>query len=133
MRDGKYVLCDSDITEEGQMPHVVDRALCLMEVRAACSTCPKSRFSLRFQLRASDQLVACPRWESEEDRKNGLDTLDYVQVRRDTCLNEKPFPFCATCQNSDPTKDPMIERKWVELEARRRRIERELDEEDLDE
>ncbi len=133
MKDGKFVRCTEHDTEgEGLVPHVVSRALCLMETRPGCSTCPNSRFVLRFQLRVADQVVACPRWASEEDQKNGEDALDYVAVQRDTCIRLKPFSFCSVCPNSDPAKEPMVERKWVELEARRRRIERELDEEEMD-
>ncbi len=133
MKDGKHVLCMGHDTEgEGLVPHVVSRSLCLMETRPGCSTCPNSRFVLRFQLRVADQTVACPRWASEEDRKNGQETLDYVSVQRDTCIRLKPFSFCELCPNSNPAREAMVERKWVEIEARRLRIERELDEEERD-
>lgn len=131
VRDGKFVLCENNVTEEGQVPHVVDRALCLMETRPGCGTCPHSKFVLRFQLRVADQMVACPSWATDDDRKNRRDTLDYLPVQRDTCIREKPFPFCAECPNSNPANEPKTERKWFELEERRRRIERELDEEEL--
>jgi ferredoxin len=104
-----------------------------MKLREACGTCKNSMVAIRFQLRVVDQLVACPRWRNEEERKERKDPLDYVQVQRDTCVRVKPFPHCVSCPNSNPSKSPQTQAKWFELEERRKRIERELDEEEQDE
>lgn len=130
-KDGRYVLCTAN-TPEDIVPQMVDRTLCLLETREGCATCPRARFSVRFQLRVLDQMVACPIWASEEDRKNRQDPMDYQGVQRDTCFRLQPYPHCPDCPNSKPAENPRTERKWFELEERNRRIERELDEEERD-
>lgn len=128
-KDGKTVHCVTQ-SPDGPVEQWVHRTLCLVEAREECPTCPHRQFSVRFRLRVADQLVACPRWRSEEERQQGKDPVDYVTVQRDTCTRLRPFPFCEKCPNSNPAESPRSERRWVQEEARRRRIELELDEEE---
>ncbi len=127
--NGKVVLCVVGNTPEGPIEQPTSRAVCLTKPKEQCQTCPNSSFRMAFQFRAVDQLVACPRWESAEAEKEGRDPLDYEMVRRDTCLRLKPFTFCSSCPNGKYTAAPRSEPRWVEEEARLRRIELELDEE----
>ena len=123
---GKSVLCVSEESE-----HWIDRTLCLSGTRKPeCPTCPHSRFVVRFRLRVFDQVVACPRWESEEDRKNRKDPLDYVPIQRDICVNEKPFLQCDGCPNGDLSEAPRDGHGWFQEQERKRRIDLELDEEE---
>lgn len=125
----KYVQCMSGL-EEGDAPHTVHRAVCLMGLREHCGACPNGQFALRFRLREPDEVVLCPRWASEEDRGRKQDPQGYEPVYRTTCLNSRPFPFCSECPNSLASNKGMKEPKWFELEERRKRIEKELDEEE---
>ena len=125
------MLCTSG-TADCPTPHMVERTLCLLGARENCGTCPHSRFVVRFQLRVADQVVACPVWASEEDRKKRQDPVDYQAVQRDTCVRVKPYPFCEECPNGKAGAPARTTRKWFELEERQKRIERELDEEERD-
>jgi hypothetical protein len=58
--------------------------------------------------------------------------MDYQTVQRETCFHLRPYAFCDSCPNSDPSADPRTIRQWVELEERQRRIGLELDEEERD-
>lgn len=129
-KDGKIVACEHVPSMLEGIPAEVSRTTCLLKAKEQCGTCPNSRVVLRFQLRVVDQVVACPRWESEEDRRERRDPLDYVEVRRDTCIRVKPFDHCDSCPNSSAGELPRIHARWFEEEERRRRIERELDEEE---
>lgn len=131
-KDGKFVWCNSGADGE-PVDHEVSRVLCLLSSRPGCPVCPNSQFDMLFQIRVTDQMVACPRWGSEDDFKNKRDPLDYVAVQRDTCIRESPFPFCEDCPNSRAAAMPETQPKWFELKERMRRIELELDEEELDE
>lgn len=128
-KDGKTVMCTSGYDGE-EVNHSVNRVLCLLDSRPACKICPHGDFDLVFQIRASDQVVACPRWENEDDRKNRRDPLDYVPIQRDICISQRPFPFCEECPNSKAGALPETEMRWFELRERMKRIERELDEEE---
>lgn len=119
-------------SSEGLVVHWVSRVLCLLETRPGCPTCPRRQFTIRFQLRSADHLVACPIWNSENSRLRKEDPIDYQTVQRETCFHLKPYAFCQNCPNSDPSADPRVTRRWVEMEERQRRIELELDEEERD-
>ena len=127
----KTVPCITE-TEDGTVVHWVNRTLCLLEVRPGCPVCPHRQFVVRFQLRSADHLVACPIWRSEKSRQLKEDPMDYQTVQRETCFHLKPYAFCDSCPNSDPSADPRTTRQWVELEERQRRIGLELDEEERD-
>lgn len=130
-KDGMTVICLGDRDEEGvPLERSVNRIFCLLETKAQCPTCPKSQFKARFQLRVVDQIVACPKWETEADRLLRRDPLGYVMTSRSVCLSEKPFTHCPDCHNGSPRAAPRTQIGWVEEEERQRRIELELDEEE---
>jgi hypothetical protein len=117
-------------SSDGPVTHWVSRVLCLLEARPGCQMCPHRQFTVRFQLRSADHLVACPIWNSEKSRLLKEEPIDYQAVRRETCFHLKPYVFCQSCPNSNPSEDPRTYRRWVETEERQRRIELELDEEE---
>ncbi len=127
MSDGKTVVCiDPD------QPHTVDRIVCLFGTRPSCSGCPNRVFKVRFQLKVVDQTVACPRWASEEERKERKEPVGYVMVSRGSCLI-RPYLQCESCPNSQASERPRSQVRWWELEERARKLELELDEEEKDE
>ncbi len=124
MSNGKVVVC----TDPDQ-PHTVERTICLLGSRAACIGCPNRVFKVRFQLKVVDQTVACPRWVSEEERKERKEPVDYVMVPRGLCLT-KPYFQCETCPNSLTSERPRSQPRWWEIEEKIKRLERDLDEEE---
>lgn len=127
MSDGKTVLCIDD----PEKPHTVDRTLCLLGVRPSCPGCPNRVFKVRFQLKVVDQEVACPRWASEEERKERKEPVSYVMVARGSCLT-KPYLQCESCPNSQASQPPRSQVRWWELEEKAKRLELDLDEEEKD-
>jgi hypothetical protein len=121
----KTVICPSD----PESPHSVNRVLCVLGARSACSTCPNRIFKLRFQFRIVDQTTACPRWASEEVRKERKDPLGYVMLSRGECL-QRPYLQCEDCPNSDPVQYPRSQIRWWEAEEKARKLQLALDEED---
>lgn len=121
---GTSVVCPAD----PESPHTVDRVLCVLGARSACGTCPNRIFKLRFQFRVVDQTVACPRWASEEERKERKDPIDYVMVSRGDCL-QKPYSQCEGCPNSNQSQYPRNHPRWWELEQRSKKLQLALDEE----
>lgn len=126
MSDGKMVVCT-----DPEQPHTVDRLICLLGTRAKCQGCPNRVFTVRFQLKVTDQTVACPRWASEEERKERNDPVSYVMVPRGSCLTH-PFLQCESCPNGQASERPRSQQRWWELEEKARRLELELDEEERD-
>jgi hypothetical protein len=132
MSNGKTVLCTIDVCGE-EVHHWVDRSICLLETRPACSTCPNSQFEVLFQIRIGDQMVACPRWEDQNEMRQNKDPDGYVFTKRYVCLTEKPFPFCIRCPNANSSNPPRDTLKWFEREERQRQIEEQLDKEEMGE
>ena len=129
-KNGKYVTCMAG-TPDWPGAQEVSRVICAQEGRGeACRSCPRGSFKLRFPIQIGLQNVACPRWASEREREQKDDPVDYVAVRRDTCLNEKPFLFCSSCPNGKASEVPRTLPKWFEREEHQRRIELALDEEE---
>jgi hypothetical protein len=82
-------------------PTVIERqhrAVCLVKPYVACGSCPNSRFTLLFKGDRTERFtrVACPRWESEDQRMRGEAPAKYVTTEEATCQS-KPFPFCVSC------------------------------------
>jgi hypothetical protein len=127
-RNGKTVLCTSGIDGE-EVNHWVGRELCLLESRPACGSCPNSKIDMVFQIGLGQQTVACPRWESDKQQREGQ-SPSYVFIDRKVCLTEKPFSFCPSCPNSNPSELPRDGLKWLDEDIRKRKIEAELDTED---
>jgi hypothetical protein len=128
MGNRRFVHCTCGLDGE-KVDQYVERTLCILETRPGCSNCPNSQLEVLFQIRIGDQVVACPRWKSESDRREQLPALGYAFVPRVLCLTEKPFPFCPSCPNSKPSELPRAEVGWREEEEHRKKIELELDEE----
>lgn len=117
--DGKFIYCGMG-TPDWQGPQEVQRVLCLTRSRGEiCETCPGSSFTLRIQVGIGRQSVACPRWKDDEDRRRRREPRDYVLRHRETCLNDKPFAYCPSCPNSDPSLPPQGKPGWWEEELRR--------------
>ena len=114
LANGKLVICTSEVDEEGYpISQTVDRVVCLLGMRAGCPTCQNSQVEVLFQIRPSDQVVACPQWDNETERvKEKSDPTSYSLVRREVCLTQKPFPFCCECPNSRATEMPQSLPKW---------------------
>lgn len=125
---GVFMADTTVVCPDPESPHSVNRVLCLLGTKQACGTCPHQVFKLRFQLRIVDQNTACPRWTSEEERKERKDPTEYVMVSRGGCL-QRPYLQCEGCPNSDPAQYPRSQPRWWELEERARKLELELDEE----
>ena len=74
-----------------------NRASCLVRPYPTCSSCPHSTFTLVFKTRESrSELVACPRWNSPEDRMMDKAPSKYVATEVATCRST-PFDFCVSC------------------------------------
>lgn len=99
-------------------PHWVSRTLCLASARVGCSTCPDFDFKMTFQANIGDQAVACPRWDSEATRLQGVPVQEYVVIKREPCLTVRPFPWCSSCANSRPEEPPRANPGWYDQERR---------------
>lgn len=107
------VLCPDTETPDGG-PYQVSRATCLAFSRVGCAICPAKDFSLTLQYRIPEQIVACPRWELESDRLDGMDPLRYESVSRLVCLSEQPYPECDRCPNAKSWEPPRSDPGWLE-------------------
>lgn len=126
MPHGKTVTCIGD----PETPHEVDRTLCILGSRPGCYGCPNRLFTVRFQVRAVDHVVACPRWLSEKERLDRKEPVNYESVPRIVCLTQRPFRQCEDCPNSKASEAPRIQPRWWEYEEKKRLLELALDEED---
>ena len=128
--DGRLVMCrpnpfDPDIV---QIQH---RAVCLTTPHIGCATCPHRSFTLVFRANPPDpyELIACPRWRSEESRLKGDAPESYQKVERAMC-SERPFVFCNQCPTKEQVADLGADKVRAGWYGRWRRILKELAEED---
>lgn len=119
---GKQVWCRSHPPGVSMDPHYVTRTLCLANARVDCTKgCPNSIFKLVFRPQAGNQIVACPRWESEAARISGAPVQGYAMVRRETCFTLRPFSWCPSCPNSRSTEPSRTEPGWLDREKKNTR------------
>ncbi len=126
MPNGKIIPCIGD----PESAHEVDRSLCILGSRPGCTGCPRRYFTLRFQIRPVDYVVACPRWVSEKERQDRKEPITYEMLSRSVCLTQRPFAQCEGCPNSQPSEAPRTTPRWWELEEKTRLLELDLDEEE---
>ena len=117
---GLTVLCDGEAPKSGASMKVFNRFFCIVGYHGSeiCGTCEHSRFVLRFQARIGDQVVACPRWKSLDDKLDRKKPF-YVHQRREICLTQRPFDYCSSCQNQRPQNPPENKEGWWEEERAR--------------
>lgn len=109
----KSVVCHDWAPKSGGAQHTVSRAFCVMQPTPSCPTCVHRNFTITFQVGIGAQEVACPRWTSLSGRGRG-ERPTYETMRRETCLQLKPFDYCPSCPNSNATNLPEDEPGWFE-------------------
>jgi len=109
---GLTVLCDGLAPKGGTEVHQADRSLCISQARgSACTDCEHSRFILRFKPGVGNQQVACPRWDSIDDRL-ARKKPRYEIIRREVCLTVAPYEHCSSCPNKKVSEEPRSEPGW---------------------
>ena len=119
--DGKFVRCIAP-SPDWEGPRDVNRQLCFLRKHPQCGACPHNEFALHLRRGIGQQVVACPRWNSEADRLHGQAPFGYAAVRRELCLTVQPFPWCPSCKNRDPVESPREQPGWYEREPQEPRL-----------
>lgn len=119
--DGKFVRCLAP-SPDWAGPREVNRNLCFLRKHPQCGACPHNTFSIHLRRGIGDQVVACPRWNSDAERLRGHPLIGYAAVRRELCLTVQPFPWCSICKNRDPGEPPREQPGWFEHEPRQLRV-----------
>lgn len=116
---GLYVLCDGEAPKSGNSMRVNSRIFCASNYyEGSCETCENNRFTITFQSAIGKQQVACPRWNSPEE-KTAKKKPFYVHIERAICLLKSPFEYCSSCPNKMAELPPIDTEGWWEEERAR--------------
>lgn len=110
---GLIVLCDGESPKAGTDVRQQSRTVCLGQPMAACKTCEHSTFTIRLKPGIGNEVVACPVWNSIED-KIAREKPAYQMVRREQCLVRRPYDYCSQCPNMHVSKPPETRPGWWE-------------------